>query len=401
MDCTTVSPASKGRKVILIAVGIAFLSSQVVAQSSLAKRPSFLVPSYDKLVDGAGPETNDISRRQAEEQARSGDNLLAPVTLGGDKAGQTTGFAQTNGAGGPLLKSTVTATSFVPKGPVDPASKSLFVAPHGISEKLGENLKKAKSVNVMPLPLLMSEDEADRKIETIVDAEKAELAELWESTLSRSPDIQFVVQKLMPTSNPGHTSTIIMRMLSSAMFGAMGAMNMMAPSAGMYAANTAGYSMIMNVLQAQENKQAKNARLTQTEAIMLYTMVRRTADQLVENFRNYKKTVSTLTKANIDLVDLQGMVAEARSGQDAAKQVEMDYTLRKAQRDVDSIAEDARRFRQSLVDQAGNDAVAKLDKEIGDEQSRIWQATPAGTPDNQQGTSEPNHQTAANSAARG
>jgi hypothetical protein len=65
------------------------------------------------------------------------------------------------------------------------------------------------------------------------------------------------------------------------------------------------------------------------------------------------------------------MVAEARSGQDSAKQLEMEYTLRKQQRDLDSIADDLRGHRQSLIDLAGADAVDKLDKELFDERNKL------------------------------
>ncbi len=90
--------------------------------------------------------------------------------------------------------------------------------------------------------------------------------------------------------------------------------------------------------------------------------------------------MTTLNRATTDLQDMQGMVAEARAGQDTSKQLEMEYTLRKQQRDVDAIQEDLRRYRQSMVDLAGPDAVAKLDKQIEEEQNKIMQATPAGTP---------------------
>jgi hypothetical protein len=386
---------TKGRKAVLLtAVAVLLL---IQGNPSLAKRPSFLVPSNEKLGEGSGPQTNDSSKKTVDTADGDKQQSLAPVTLdAAPSAGAVTGqAASTAGGSGTVLKSTVTATDFVPKGPVDPSSKSLFIAPRGIADKLDDNLKNAKSVNVMPLPLLMSDDEAEKKIETVVDAEKAELAELWESTLTRSPDIQFVIQKLMPSSNPGHAASIIMRMLGTAVYGGMGAMQMMMPNAAGYMLSGTGGSAIMNVLNVQEGKIAKNARLSQTEAIMLYNMVRTTADKLVENFRNYKKCMSNMQKANTDLQDLQGMVSDARAGQDPTKQLEMEYTIRKQQREVDLIGEDLKRFRQGLVDLAGPEAIAKLDKEVDDEQNKIEQATPAGTPNpSPAGTPAQNQQTA-------
>ncbi len=386
-----VTQADKYKSALMAAVGTALLLQLLVQPNVYAKRPSLSVPCNEKMVDGAGPETNDVSNKPSAGST----SLLAPLTLDSASGSVAPGGAE------PVLKSTITATGFVPKGPIDPASKSVFSTPLSVGGKLGEtdNLKKAKQVNVMPLPLLMSNDEAEKKIETVADSEKAELAELWESALGRSPDIQFVIQKLMPSSNPGHGATIIMRMLSTAVYGGMGAMQMMMPNAAGYMLSGTGGSAIMNVLNIQEGKIAKNARLSQTEAIMLYNMVRTTADRLVDNFRNYKKTVTSMQKATTDLQDLQGMVSESRNGQDASKQVEMEYTLRRQQRDVDGIGEDLHRFRQALVDLSGSEAVVKLDKQIEDEQNRIEQATPAGTPNS--GTTPPREQTAENTPARG
>lgn len=386
-------------KSFLLVLGAAVLTLQAGLAPCLAKRPTFNVPSYNKLNDGSGPETNDVSKQTPARTTSSGNNSIAPVRL---DEGSASALPEDT-SGGPMLKATVNATGFVPKGPVDPSSKSLFIAPTGIADKLGDNLKKAKQVNVMPLPLLMSDDEAEKKVETMIDSEKAELAELWESALGRSPDIQFVIQKLMPTSNPGHGSTILMRMLSTAVFAGMGAGQMMMPNAGGVAITSTTGNALMNMIGAQESKAAKNARLSQTEQIMLYNMVRTTADKLVDYFRNYKKTMAAMQKANTDLQDLQAMVSEARSGQDASKQLEMEYTLRRQQRDVDGVIEDLRRYRQGLVDLSGPEAVAKLDQQIQDEQSKIEQATPAGTPNPspQGGESVPSPQTAGNPPARG
>ena len=53
----------------------------------------------------------------------------------------------------------------------------------------------------------------------------------------------------------------------------------------------------------------------------------------------------------------------------------MEYTLRKQQRDIDSVAEDVRRHRLTLVDMAGDEAVDKLDKQLVEEQNKVAQGT--------------------------
>jgi hypothetical protein len=345
-----------------------------------AKRGSFLTPTYEKMTDGASPDTNDVSAAAAAQKTASLIPSLAPINL--DGGGSTTLSSGSANAEGGVLKMEVSATGFAPKGPLDLGGKNIL-APKSIStDKLsrGGILKQAGQVNVLPLPLIESAQEAEDKENAVLTAEQKQLSDLWESALTRSPDIQFVVQKLMPTNNPGHANTVMLRMLNTALFTAMNAATMISPSPGMMIMNQGAGSVLGNILGAQETKMAKNARLSQTEGIMLFTIVRNTADKLVENYRSYKKTLNTVDKASTDLSDLQNMVADARSGQDAAKQVEMEYTIRKAQREVDALGDDVKKYRQSLVDLAGNDAVAKLDKQIDDERLALQQQTSAPTP---------------------
>lgn len=97
-------------------------------------------------------------------------------------------------------------------------------------------------------------------------------------------------------------------------------------------------------------------------------MVRGTADKLVDHYRNYRKEMTNLRLAEADLTALQTMVRETRSTQSPSTAIEMEYTLRKAQREINGITEDVRKYRQNLNDLAGGDAVAKLDKQLDEEQ---------------------------------
>ncbi len=404
-----------------------------------AKHVSFDTPSYEKLDQGSGPQTNDsnnksdepVSTNNNENSSDSVDanqaigtkfskvndnsnhentdsisvstqpaktapndsilntdivNQLKPLKLTDDVNSGTVVDNDSNvgESQNGVLKSTVCATGFVPRDPLATASTpSIPTSILGHKKKPKQTIiEQAKQVTAMPLPLIETSEETDKKIDTIIDSERQELSQLWEATLTRSPDIQFVIQKLMPSNNNGtHATTILMRMLSTAMFGAMGAVTMMSPSIGTYAASSMGGSMVMNLLQLQEGKNAKKAKLSQTEAIMLYNMIRANADRLVDCFRNYKKNLVSLDRANADLNDLQAMVSDTRSNQDSSKQVDNEYTLRKAKRDIDSLSEEVRRYRQSLVDLAGTEAVCKLDKQINDEQLALKDPV-ANTKDN-------------------
>jgi len=338
-----------------------------------ARKALLQIPGYDKLTNGDGPTTHDgTSNRNGTAQPVD----LSPLSLQGGQENIDSASVD-NGAdtvGGGVLKSSVSTTDYVSKQDNNQELQAKSVVGKGVCDSK-TLVKQASSVGLGPVQLIESTDETDKKVDAILTAEQKELNELWEATLTRSPDIQFIVQKLQPTSNPAHLSTILTRMLSTAAFGGLGAMTMMSPNMGTYAMASAGGNLIQQALGMKESKNAKQAKLSQEEELVMFNMVRGTCDKLVGSYRDYKKNSTALDRASNDLQDLKAMVSDARSGQDAAKQLEMEYTLRKQQRDLDAIADEVRRHKQNLVDLAGPEAVAKLDKELIDEQTQVQQAT--------------------------
>ncbi len=338
---------------------------------SSSNKASLQAPGYEKLTNGAGPTADDIHGELAgadsASQAPTANTDLRPLTLSGTNATEQSQTAGDNADGG-VLKSTVSATEYLPKDDNGKVLESKSIKGDPSGKKL---LKDASKVGLGPVQLTMSDEEANNKVDTILTAEQMQLNDLWEATLTRSPDIQFIVQKLQPTSNPAHLSNFLMRALSTAAFGGLGAAAMISPNMGMYAATSMGGSMIQTALGMKESKNAKAAKLSQEEQLMMFNMVRNTCDKLVGSYRDYKKNAIAFSRASNDLQDLQSMVSEARSGQDSAKQLEMEYTLRKQQRDVEAISDDIRKHRQNLVDLAGAEAIAKLDKQIAEEQVNI------------------------------
>ena len=314
--------------------------------------------------------------------ASAADTALAPVKMGSsdaDQAASTDGSGQKNaaksqGKDSQVLNATVDRNEFVPKAPVDRTDTVAGTEPKK-SRKTKADKKEAFDKQVhdtgMKLgPIQLQSDDDDKKVTTSFDAKKAELAELWDAALCRNQDIQFVVQKLMPTKDPKHTTAIMLKMLSTAMYGAMAAGGMAAGgmsggfNPGMYMAQSAGGSLVMQVLNTAQSRQAKKAALTETEAIMLYNMIRGVANQVVDNYSGYRKYLGSVNRSWTDYQDLQAMVNEARGGQDAFRQIECEYMLRKERRDIDELNEDVRRSRQALVDLSGAEAIDRLDKQI-------------------------------------
>ncbi|CAN5365688.1 hypothetical protein BH11CYA1_BH11CYA1_19180 [soil metagenome] len=234
----------------------------------------------------------------------------------------------------------------------------------------------AKATNSMPLALQSSEDETQQKAEFLETSEQRQIAALWDATLNRSPDIQFVVQKLVPTSDTGHAATMMTRMLGGVLAGSIGAAGMIAPNQGTYMVQSFSQQLLGQLMGVADDKAKKKAQLGQAELISLYQMVRGTSDKLVDNYRQYKRGVVGLNRATTDFEDLNNMMKDARAGQDAAKQLDMEYTVRKAQRDVIAISDDIHRFRQGLVDMAGPEAVEKLDVAVQEELQNLGESSP-------------------------
>lgn len=378
-------------RALSLLLGALALSSQLsltdaamaISLPASGKKPNFHLPAQDKLEDSATEsDTADSSTAGSTETDKPLD--LSSIKLGDDKAKSDAPSEEGT------LKTGATINNFAPKGPMGEGTTGLPATSIKVGEAKDDKSNKkdkkdsktaalgkgdlkdtAKAVNAQPLALINSNEEVQEKSELLDNSEKKQIADLWDATLERSPDIQFVVQKLVPTSDKGHATHIMMKMLSSVMYGAVGSMAMVSPTQGTYVAQNFAASLLGQLNGTLDKKQLAKMSLTQGEIISLYNMVRTTADRLVDQYRCYKKFTVSMDRAATDLEDLRNMAKDARVGQDAAKQLEMEYTLRKAQRDIDEKVEDVHRYRQNLMDIAGPEAIAKLDTQIKSEMQQL------------------------------
>lgn len=362
---------------------ILLAQSFLLAPLAEAKKAAFQMPVLDKLMDGSGPtaeDNNNISSNHKSTGKKSSD--LSPIGINDD--------AKQNGADGAgMLKVGVTKDDFAAKdlatnggdGAANGESQSLITGQK--SGNLGNKvLNEARGVGIMPLALQPSEEEAEKKAEAAMDADKQQLSDLWAATISRNQDIQFVIDKLQPNSDQRHALSSTMKTLGGALFGVANMAPLMFGGVGGTTVNygammgtNAGISLIQSLFQQQETKNAKKVQISQEQATMLYKIVRDTADKLVTSYRNYKRELTSMSRAQVDYDDLQAMVAESRAGQDPGKQIEMEYILRKSRRDIDDYAEKVRLFRNELVDFAGGEALAKLDQQMEEEQQALARLT--------------------------
>lgn len=364
------NPVAKAKLPLMLAV-LAMAGSLTLSPMAFAKHAAFELPACDRLMDGEGPPSAEkpnpeTTGTEVVKPTQSKD--LSPMKLTNDKDSFSVG---NDGQ----VKMTVeeNVSKQAEGATVDPTAagvpESVIKTKKGdIGDKL---VRDAKSVNVGPLTLLESEEEAQKKSDTIGDAERTQLTDLWSATINRSPDIQFVINRLQPTTDQSHATATAIKMLSGALFSAVQAVPLMMPGGAMSSASYmgigSGTSMLQNLLSGADAKNVKKAQISQEQATILYKIVRDTADKLVLEYRKYRKCRSDFDRSNRDLEDLRMMVAQARSGQDPSKQIEMEYTIRKAQRDVENVSDEAGMHRQSLADLAGPDALSKLDSEMEQE----------------------------------
>ncbi len=195
----------------------------------------------------------------------------------------------------------------------------------------GSLIDQATKVNTSPIQLQPVTEELYGKLSEEQVAEKELLTALCEGALKNSPDINFVLSKLMPSSDHSKTVTILMKTLSTVLYTSIGSMGMIAPSQGTYMQATLAmvdpmlepnypstYSRLpayelpkhanRQLIQFAESKRDKKLYVSQAEQIMLYKMVRDTADSVRGCYYDYltAKTEESKTKARKKLVDLAG-----------------------------------------------------------------------------------------------
>lgn len=352
---------------------LAVASSVLLAPMAMAKHASFEMPTCEKLMEGDGP---DATKTASPSASKSSSKDLTPMKLTNDEDAYTVGA---DGKVKMQVQQNVEGATSAATAGEDPTASSSVVGTDKLKAKL---LKDSQKVSVAPMALQETEEEAQKKADTISDAERAQLTDLWTATINRSPDIQFVINRLQPSSEGSHVTAKAIQLIGGALFSAVQAAPLMMPGGanmGMFMGTSSGVSMLQGLLNEQTGKNVKKQQISQEQATMLYSIVRQTAEKVVVEYRKYRQNRSDFGRANSDLEDLKSMVAAAQRNSDAAKQIEMEYTIRKAQRDVEKIIDEAKLHRQQLIDLAGSDAVARLDTQMDEETNALAKLVGSGS----------------------
>jgi hypothetical protein len=351
-------------------------------------KPGTVLPPLTLTGDS---ESKDSGKTKSKVSSKSATKDSAARESASKDSAKSEDVASDSEAGSKTYKLEESKNEFVPKGPAGDEgglpSESL-VAPKEAKaltkdKKKGKGkdkeevaaettLEQAKKVNVMPVALTNTPAESQMKSDQLENSEQKQISQLWEATLQRSPDIQFVVQKLVPSTDGAHTSTVLMRLVTTALYAGVSAAGTISPGQSSYAMQNGAANILGQISGAVEGKHAKQANLNQSEMIALYQLVRNTADKMVDHYRDYKKNMVGIQRASADFEDLKAMAAESNS-----RPLETEYTLRKQKRDIESIADDVHRYRQNLIDLAGSEAVDKLDTDIARELQMLGESAVA------------------------
>lgn len=295
------------------------------------------------------------------DSARTGSSQasVAPLSAKNIEAGKKTVF-----------KGEIRSNKFVPKNLIEAPGKPL--APLSIkegapvkgtmsSESLSDQSQKIKMV---PLPLMSSSDNSGKVVDKQRELERKQILALWQATLARSPDIHFVIQKLLPAHGAKKVTSAMVRIISTTMYGGLGAANMVAPGMGTSMATNAIGHILDGIMRNYDRGVLKKERIKDQEQIQMFEMVRGVGNDLVDRYRLYKTTHKEFVIAQNELADLKSMAGNPGVKKNASEQIELEYNLKRQQREMVSIQSTIGKHRQALVEHAGPEAIQKLDKEI-------------------------------------
>lgn len=239
-------------------------------------------------------------------------------------------------------------------------------------------IDQARKVNAMPLPLIPTEAERESVNQASNNAERQQISTLWVATLDRSPDIQFVINALQPNSNPNRSRGEALRLIGGAMFN--GALQIAPLAFGNASGMRLGTGVAAGMLDSVWRTNAKDSRPDLSPAAMasLYSMIRRTADRLVDAYRGYKASLDAAVYAEEEADDISRLISgDAANSADAS--VYLDVSMKRALREVRLCQQQINMYRKQLLDMAGEQAVAEVDQQIAAEHDALAKLTGAGS----------------------
>ncbi len=227
-------------------------------------------------------------------------------------------------------------------------------------------------INATPLTLNPTNEKEAHALSQEQQHEKQQITILLTVALKKLPDFQLILKKLIPSGDQAKKIKFIDALITQlgTTMGVSSDGSLIGPSFGPYAGDystpvlhNSHYYNFSKVFDNQEFIENKKVQISITERHNFYNSARETLAKTLGHYRDYKIQHKKLVSANEDFEGLKKMVADAKN-MDAAQQIELLYSLKKKQREIDEIGKELTRIRKLLDEQTSDDAVKNLDESI-------------------------------------
>ena len=207
--------------------------------------------------------------------------------------------------------------------------------------------------------------------------DQAELAEICAAAFLRSKDIQFVMQKFVSDKDRNHSTASMNKSLFAKICVTLITKRRMSSNdligdpnmrldyvENRFTFRPSGPRLVLSAFNVQANVVSQRKAPTETDATMLYSMIRNLCFKLSDNFYLYKRSVVELDRVSADHKASQRALTDKQTDYDSDTQMRMEFQLRKNRREIEALEDDARKSREALVAIAGDAPVDRLDGQI-------------------------------------
>lgn len=212
--------------------------------------------------------------------------------------------------------------------------------------------------------------------EFFTNSEKEQLLELWRATLLRNRSIQFILKSLSADPKNVTANNNVMQALTKAMFVPFYAVSAVADNTFITGGSLLGARVIGDVVDDNNKKRAVDQQITRTDLVVMFMLVDDVAERLRQAYYHYKDTRikkafldEELNASGYDLSEALDLAPE----NGVSEQVFLARMINnELQRQVRILDLDYRSNRRSLIELAGEQAVANIDPMIDLEIKEIY-----------------------------
>jgi hypothetical protein len=227
--------------------------------------------------------------------------------------------------------------------------------------KLQENEKK--SIDFIFTSIDDKDLEASRE-EVYSENEKEQLLELWRATLARNRTIQFVIRVLSINPDDIEQNNSMMQVLTKAMFVPFYALSAVSRNSLISGGTAVGARVLGDVVDDVNSDRERADHITRTDLIVLFMLVDELAERLRTTYREYKDLIVAEKLINEELEIARIDANDALQLDETSSVFLSRMLLRDLERRLKFTIQAKRNTRRTLIDLAGEESLASVDKLI-------------------------------------